>query len=381
MAGREHSPRQPILVAASGLALALAWQCFLVYGLYGGDWSGLFYTGGGVALPRAIEAEAPRRAPDSVGFDGQYYHVVAHDPLLLGEPAAYVDNPRLRWRRILVPALARGLAFGSDDAVDAAYVGVVLAFALAGVFWSARFAAVCGYSAWLGLGFLLLPATFISLERMTVDVALAALCAGFAVQAKQGARVALFAVLALAPLARETGIALAGAWALAKRSATAAGMAVLALIPLAGWALYVHSRTPSDATAWFGAVPFGGLLARTLNPLPEAAPSLGLELAAGLEYLAILGVWAAIILTVLELWREPREPLALASGITLAVFAFLAKEDIWLYAYGFARTLSPALLLLALLGLRERRFALALPWALAAPRILFQAMLLVKSAV
>ena len=107
---------------------------------------------------------------------------------------------------------------------------------------------------------------------------------------------------------------------------------------------------------------------------------MGLKLAGGLEYLAVLGVWAAIVLTALELRRNLREPLALASAITLAVFAFLAKEDIWLHAYGFARTLSPALLLLALLGLRERRAVLALPWALAVPRILYQAALLVKYA-
>ncbi|MEZ5396566.1 MAG: hypothetical protein R2724_27750 [Bryobacterales bacterium] len=76
----------------------------------------------------------------------------------------------------------------------------------------------------------------------------------------------------MAPLARETGIALAGAWAAAgllrKRwgaMATAAGLS----IPLALWSLYVHSQTPSDATAWFGAVPLGGLASRMFELFPS----------------------------------------------------------------------------------------------------------------
>lgn len=298
--------------------------------------------------------------------------------------APFVDNPRLRWRRILAPALAYGIAFGRPGAVDAAFLFVILAFTFSGVAWCAAFSARCGFSPWLGLAFLILPATLISLERLTVDAALVALCAAFALGALNGVRPWLYAVLALAPLARETGIALAAACglvALAARRLRAALAAGLALVPLAAWSAYVQSRTPSDATAWFGAIPFGGLFARTLAPFPDAAPSLGLKLAAGLELLAVLGVWAAILLTVLELRRNPRELLALAAACTLAIFAFLAKEDIWRHSYGFARTLSPAFLFLGLLALRERRPTLALPWALVAPRALYQAALLVLSAV
>ncbi len=367
-------------MALCGAGLALAWQTFLVYGLYGGDWSGLFYTGSEVALPPAIAAEDPARAPDAVGFDGQFYHVVAHAPTPPADSAAYVDNPGLRWRRILVPGLAHALAFGRDSGVDSAYLAVVLAFTAAGVWWAAELAVRHGASAWLGLVFLLAPATFISLERMAVDVALAALCVGFAVRVQQDKEIPFYAVLTLAPLARETGIALAGAWLLAQRSGRAALLAAASLAPLAAWSLYLHSRTPADATAWFTGLPFAGLVLRTLEPMPEAAPTWGLQLASGLDYLALLGVWAAIVRTALELRRAPRQPLALAAALTLAIFAFLAKEDIWLHAYGFARTLSPALLLLALLGLERRRAALALPLALTVPRMLYQALLLAKSA-
>ncbi|MCB1022096.1 MAG: hypothetical protein KDC27_19350 [Acidobacteria bacterium] len=374
--------RQPFPVAVCGLLLAFGFQAFLVYGLYSGDWLGLYYTGAEVALPPLIEAEAPPRAPNALGFDGQYYHVVAHDPLPAPEFAAFVDNPRLRWRRILAPALAYAAALGQDAWVDRAYVAVLLGFSACGVWWMARLAVATDLPAWLGLAFLTLPATFISLERLTMDVALAALCAAFAVALRNAGKRWLGVVLALAPLARETGIALAGAWgaaSLLRRRWGGMATAALALVPLAAWSFYVHSHTPTDATAWFGSVPLGGLAARMFELFPEPAPTLGLKVAAGLEYVALLGVWAAIVLVAIELKRAPAEPLALAAAMTLAIFVFLSKEDIWRHSYGFARTLSPAFLLLGLLGVRERRAWLGLPWALTAPRIGYQLALLVLS--
>ncbi|MEZ5361757.1 MAG: hypothetical protein R2748_05265 [Bryobacterales bacterium] len=243
--------RQPWSIAVCGLLLAFGFQAFLVYGLYSGDWLGLYYTGADVALPPLIEAEAPPRAPNPLGFDGQYYHVVAHDPLPAPSFAAFVDNPRLRWRRILAPALAYAAAFGQPGWVDPAFVAVLLAFTACGVWWMARLAVAANLPALLGLAFLTLPATFISLERLTIDVALAALCAGFALAVYGGGRRWLGAVLALAPLARETGIALAGAWAAAgllrKRwGALITAMLALAPIPLAcGRSTSIATRRPT----------------------------------------------------------------------------------------------------------------------------------------
>ena len=46
--------RQPFPVAVCGLLLAFGFQAFLVYGLYSGDWLGLYYTGAEVAMPPLI---------------------------------------------------------------------------------------------------------------------------------------------------------------------------------------------------------------------------------------------------------------------------------------------------------------------------------------
>ena len=371
---------------AAGVALALVGQLALVYGLYDGDWSALFYTGADVEPPAAVAGEDPRRAPDPVGFDGQYYHFIAHDPLILADTQAFVDNPSLRWRRILVPGLAYVLGMGRAGAVDAAYIAIVLASTFLGVLWLSRYSIGHGLPAGTGLAFLLLPATTISLERMTVDAALAALCVGFVllVERRPAPRLLTFhLLLALAPLARETGVACACAWAivqLVRRRFAAAALALATLTPFVLWSLYVRLQTSSDATVWFGGVPLSGLVARTLTPFPTPTPTLGLKLAAGLEFLAVIGAWVAVVFVARRLLRDPRDPLAVGCALLVALFAFLAKEDIWLEVYGFGRTLSPVLLWLGMTAIRDRRWGRLAPWALIAPRVIYQAGLLAAAA-
>ncbi len=375
-AAQRSGRRQALAWAAAGVLFAFAAQAALVHERYEGRWSGLFYTGTGVAPPAALDGENPPRAPDAVGFDGQFYHFIAHDPLLRTDAKQFVDNPPLRWRRILTPGAAYLLALGRPGAVDAAYFAVILLSLFAGLYWSARFMQDCGLPAAAGLAFLILPATMISLERMTVDITFCALAAGAAVHLRRPASWRLYAILTLAPLARETGLVLAGARGLSQLLGRRIGPALACgatVAPFLLWSVFVHLRTSSDGTAWFSGRPFEGLILRTLSPLPDPAVNAWLRTAAQLDYVGILGVWAAIALTIVALRRRPRGELELASLLLLTLFAFLGKEDIWSQAYGFGRTLSPAFLWLALIAARDRRPVLLLPWALAAPRILFQA--------
>ena len=365
-----------LLCAVAVVLLALAAQSRIVSKSFGGDWSGLFYTGQAVSLPSILGDEDTARAPDDVGFDGQFYRFIAHDPLILTDAQQAVDNPPLRWRRILIPGAAYALSFGRHGALDVAYFALILLSLGAGVYWTCRYCAAHGLAEYWGAAFVLLPASLISLERMTVDIALCALAVGAAFYLERGPSWKLYAVLTLAPLARETGVALAGARSLVRlaerRVGAAAGYAAT-VAPLAVWAFYVHARTSSDGTAWFGAMPLGGLVRRTLNPFPYPTDVAWLKIAASFEYIGILGVWAAIGLTAWVLLRRPKGELEIASLLVLALFAFLAKEDIWEQSYGFARTLSPVFLWLALIAVRDRKAVFLAPLALTAPRILFQA--------
>ncbi len=61
--------------------IAGAWLAVNIAGAYDGEWSGLFYTGADAALPSDLEAHT-RRVDDAAGYDGQFYHLLAHDPLM-----------------------------------------------------------------------------------------------------------------------------------------------------------------------------------------------------------------------------------------------------------------------------------------------------------
>src|SRR5437016_405076 len=111
------------LVCTLGLGV---WQALTVHFSYGGNWTALYCTG---ALfkpaPAALQSENIYLFPNSSGYDGQMYHYIAHDPFLSRGFSANIDAPRIRYRRILVPALAFLLALGRDGAIDIAYLLVV----------------------------------------------------------------------------------------------------------------------------------------------------------------------------------------------------------------------------------------------------------------
>jgi hypothetical protein len=122
------------------------------------------------------------RDPSPHGYDGQFYRFIAHDPFLRQGTPAYLDGPVSRSYRILVPLLAWILAGGRQGLIDGAFVLVIAASVFGGVYWLACAMVRLGRNAAWGLLFLALPGTIVSVDRMTVDVALAALTACFAWQ-------------------------------------------------------------------------------------------------------------------------------------------------------------------------------------------------------
>jgi hypothetical protein len=370
--------------ASGAMLLAAAWLCLNVAGNYDGHWSGLFYTGAKVALPESLDAHI-QRVSDEIGYDGQFYHLIAHDPLIRRDFISYVDNPRLRWRRIGVPGLAALLVAGSDRYVDAAYIAIQLAFVLLGVYWLSRYAQEYGHHAAWGVIFLLIPAVLVSLDRMTIDLPLAALCVGFIwyaarlEQASRPARWPLYVILAAAPLVRETGMILVSAWCACsalRRDRRAAVLGACCAVPALAWWAYVHSRTPPDGTPWLSTYPFSGIIERTVHGIGHPISSPWLRTAANLETMANAGIWLALLMTFYLAWKlvlERRWELAALTAILFVLFsASLGRLDIWSSAYATGRTMSPLLIMLGLLALRERRWLFALPLVLVLPRIALQ---------
>jgi len=377
MQSKQSSRLRCLLCGALAVALALAWQWLTVRHNFGGDWTGLFYSGEAWPPPPALAKESVKVFPATSGYDGQFYHYVAHDPLLRRQFDAYVDNPRLRWRRILIPGAAHLFAGGRDNWVDAAYFCVELAFLFAGTYWLACFLQQHGITPFGGLAFALVPAALISLERMTIDIALAALAVGFVLYAETRQWKGLYAVLVLAPLARETGLLLVAGCVLsllAERAWKRALVYSTAAAPWLLWAAYVHGRTIEQAAGWISLAPFLGLWSGTQAAVarPEESPAQMFALV--VHGLAAAGIWLALGTAGLLLWEKGRK-LGPAEG-ALALFAllavFLANPEVWADSYAYGRVMSPLLIWLTMAGVASRQFWMAAPLAMVIPRVATQ---------
>jgi hypothetical protein len=275
------------------------------------------------------------------------------------------------------------LAAGNDGYVDYAFVAIQLAFVFLGTYWLSRYAEVQGRHAAWGLAFLLVPAVAVSLDRMTIDLPLAALCVAFAFYAASDNRAASYAVLTMAPLVRETGIILTAGWflhAALQRDRRAMAFSVLAAAPATAWWGYVRSRTWADGTDWYGAYPLSGIIERTIQGSGIPPLSSWLQTAAALEEVANAGMWLALALAGYLAWKRSTGYLEL-TAILFALFAStLGRLDIWTSAYAAGRTMSPLLLILGLLALRGRNWVFAAPLLLMLPRIALQYQAQLKAA-
>ncbi len=335
-----------MLWGALATALAFTAQWITVQVNYGGRWSGLFCTGSRFPIPPWLAHENLHVFANSYGYDGQFYHYIAHDPFMQRGVADYLDGPRLRYRRILVPLLAWLL--GGGRYVDAAYIAVILGFLFLGAYWTSRCLVEQGrHPAW-GLAFLALPGTIVSLDRMVVDGPLTALAAGFALYSRTGPLWKLFLVLAAAPLVRETGVLLVAASVAFelygggyRRSLLPASSA----LPALGWWVFVHWQTPPTGVFVLTA-PLLGLFRRLSTPVNYALDPAVATLAVILDWLAIAGAVAALGLAARSVWKQ-RNPTAWA----IALFGLLvATLDVhcWVDIYAHSRVASPLLMLLVL---------------------------------
>ena len=366
------SRRRSLSWAAGCALLVLLWQIATVHYNYGGNWSALFCTGDLAPVPPSLSGEQIYRFPGSNGWDGQFYHYIAHDPLLRDGLAQYIDAPRLRYRRILIPATAFLLAAGRAEYIDAAYRTVVLLFFLLGAYCLSRLAVLNGRSAAWGMVFFFTPAAVVSTDRMAVDVSLAALVLAFVLLTRTHRfDRTLYAVLALAALTRDTGILLAGAycmWLLTEKRYRHALLAATAGIPALLWYAYVVQRTepyPQNGRLW---APFTGLLDRFVHPAYYPFdPALNLLLQ-GLDFLAAAGILAAILVALFSLRRQRMAP----SGFAIVLFVTLAllvwRPGDWLEAFDYGRILSPLLILLALDSFESLEWITLAPICMVIPR-------------
>jgi len=371
-----------LLPALLSVCAVFAWQSLTVRYSYGGNWTGLFCTGALFQQPAPLASEHIYLNAGSVGYDGQAYHYIAHDPFFQRGFSQLLDDPRLRTQRILVPLLAWLLALGVDSRIDAALIAVQLLFCGLGVYWLSRLAVLQQRSAWSGLWFLALPPVLVSIDRLLTDSALAALAVGFVLYSRINRWRAVWFICALAALTRDTGLVLTAAMVLFfawEGEWRRAALFILALAPAQGWNYYCRLHTPPDPSRWLGLIPLQGLLTRCFHQhLYSNLQSTVAALCIALDYVAILGI-ALALWQAFEMARSRRTtPVAIAVYGYALIAVFARNPDVWADAYGFGRTLGPLLLLLALERFSTQpqtaraTCATCLPIALIDPRILLQ---------
>ncbi len=364
---KQGAVRACLLWAALTAALAFAAQFITAQFNYGGRWTGLFCTGSRFPIPPWLAHENIHVFADSYGYDGQFYHYIAHDPFMQHGTAQYLDGPRLRYRRILVPLLAWLL--GGGRYVDAAYIAVILSFVFLGAYWVGRCSVEQGrHPAW-GLTFLALPGTIASLDRMVLDGPLTALAAGFALYSNRGSLWKLVPVLVAAPLVRETGLLLIAASAgfeLWRRRWRRCGFLACTALPALAWYAFVHAKTASPG-ALLVSVPLLGLIQRLSAPVSYPFGPPAATVAAVLDWLAIAGALTALALAAACVWKH-RNPTAWSVGL-FALLVTTLKVYFWLDIYGHSRIVSPLLALLVLGGTNLPWSSRWLPVALILPRV------------
>jgi hypothetical protein len=350
-----------VLLGICAALFVLCWQSLTVHYNYGGNWTALFCIRASMPVPAFLKSENLYLFHNSEGYDGQVYHLIAHDPWMRKGSADAIVDVSFRYQRILVPALAWIFALGHDPWIHASYFFVILAFVFLGVYWTAQFAVRADRSPAWGLLFLLAPATIVSIDRMTVDIALAAFACGFAYYvsdpASKNPHWKILAILVCAALTRETAVLIIAGYATylaTRRRLLHALIAAATAIPAAAWYLYLSSLKRSSAPDYVAWIPFAGFAQRILRPAHYSLAPLKAAVAMTGDYLALAGIAllfaCAIALAIRRRWNAPS-----AAIYALAIAAALiGSRSVWEEAYAFARVLTPLLLLVAFQFLRTR---------------------------
>jgi hypothetical protein len=357
--------------AIAACACVLIWQLLTIHYNRDGNWTALFQTGQALDQPPKLRPGTYLFA--GMGYDGQMYRYVAHDPFLRSGLERYIDSPTLRYRRILIPALAFFLAGGHQPWIDAAFIAVTALFVLLGTYWLSRWAVLHGFHPAWALAFPLVPATIISMDRMTVDGALAALTVGFAyiVTTKQTAK--LYVLLVLACLVRETGALLVAGCVLVEmqrkefiRSAMWATAALPALAWYAFLFLNLHAvRITSGFPTYFHIRWSLGIIGQMFRPQRYNNLSAVLEtLARSLDSVALIGIVCALIAGIVLVGTRPLDLISMTCFVHTVLGIAMASRLVWFDCYGYGRVMSPMLILIALQALASKRPVKAWWWML-----------------
>ena len=363
--------RRPWHIALLCTVLACVWQWVLAAGYFQGHWSGLFVSSSYFPLSPPVREEGTFVRPNSVGFDGQFYHTMAHDPADLYGTDRFMDASHLRYSRILLPGLSYILGFGRW--VDRAYWGLELTSVFAGVLCLAALAQSAGRSLWWGAAFTILPPVYMSLERGLVDLPLCALIAAAVLSAERANLKTCWLALAAAGLVREMGLVAIAAFAffaLRQGRLRESAYWALAAAPALAWIGYVVLFIPQTATVPLSfPYPLFGVIQGIAHPVGYPYATWENTVLRVSDAIAVGGVMLAYALGG---WAGVRgRTLVAAAALAFAVFGAIASSTPILEyhdPYNYCRQNGALLLMLLIAAIQSGRWTLLLPLALLLPR-------------
>jgi len=347
----------PMALGLAAILAILGWYVLTINANYGGNWTALFCSGRLFPIPPELE-RSTYRFENSMGYDGQLYRIVAHDPGLTRGLMVYSDNPGIRWRRILVPAIAWAMALGNREYIDTTYILTILLFCGIGVYALGRWLERRDRNPMGGLLFLLLPGTLVSIDRMTVDVALYSLLFLCLLWDEERKDIPLWIALCACAFTRDLGFLVIGAFFLAEVAAQRFRRAVWILsaaIPVFAWYLHVRvmlsglspgKLTPEVAT-WAFAQSGYGILLRMFSPTQYDLTGFKRMLALVLDQVALIALIACVFLTFAYFrWRTATKLEWV--GLAFAALFFVANtETLWRDLFSWTRAYTPLLAALA----------------------------------
>ncbi|MGA8599415.1 MAG: hypothetical protein WB676_32240 [Bryobacteraceae bacterium] len=337
-----------VLYACICTLIGFAWQVVQVYAAYHGNWSALFHHGYNVAVPHD-EIFAGTYVFPTWGYDGEFYRMVAHDPVAKTHYHQIMDMARMRYRRILIPLLAYVTAVGKQGFIDATYLLWLLISIWFGVFLLAKYLTFWDYHPGWSCAYLVIPGVLSALEQATIDVALISVTIGFVYYSLTGETKKRYWLLMLAPLIRETGLILPVAtsvYELARKRWLWSIGCIATLIPTCAWYVFVAMRIPPDREHHFTYVPLGKFWYHLLHhdTKPVFAENIAMQIG---FYLGVAGILLAFTLSG-WMWSRTRSLAFLAALGFTAVAVIFDSTGLWMSVKHFGRIFSPLLLLLAL---------------------------------
>jgi len=354
--------------------MAVLWMCqFLTVRYnYGGNWTGLFCIRPSMPVPEFLKSEKLYFFQNSDGYDGQMFHLIAHDPWMRKGSREAIAAAAFRYQRIFVPALAWTLALGQDRWVHASYYTVILGFVFLGVFWTARFASRLGLAPAWGLVFAITPAAITSADRMTADVALAAFTAGFALYCGKSVDWRVLIILLCAALTRETALPIVAGYSiflLTRRQWMGAVLTAATALPALAWFVYLSAAGPPEVASYVGWIPLAGFTERALHAATYRLSPLKNEITQYVDYVALAGAALTLVLAARIALRKEWNAIAAATYACAIAIAFLKRRSVWEEAYAFGRVLTPLMLLTMFQELARKPWLAVLPIALVDVRL------------